>query len=109
MPSPFQNGSLPGTPGAGETSTRSRVICSIRHELAPSWNTSPWRASYTISSSSSPTRAPPSAMNTPYRPRSGMVPPLITASRLAPSRAVITPAVRSQMMRGRSSANSSEG
>ena len=65
MPSPFQNGILPGTPGAGDTSTRSRVICSIRHEVAPSWNTSPWRASYTISSSSSPTRAPESARNTP--------------------------------------------
>ena len=29
-PSPFQNGTAPGTPGAGETSTRSRVISSIR-------------------------------------------------------------------------------
>ena len=30
--SPFQNGSRPGTPGAGETSTRSRVMSSIRQE-----------------------------------------------------------------------------
>src|SRR5256714_427836 len=29
-PSPRQNGTAPGTPGAGETSTRSRVISSIR-------------------------------------------------------------------------------
>ena len=35
-PSPFQNGTDPGTPGAGETSTRSRVISSIRHDDAPS-------------------------------------------------------------------------
>ncbi|MGH3377490.1 MAG: DEAD/DEAH box helicase, partial [Actinoallomurus sp.] len=37
--SPFQNGILPGSPGAGETTTRSRVMSSIRHELAPSTNT----------------------------------------------------------------------
>ena len=35
-PSPFQNGTAPGTPGAGETSTRSRVISSIRQVEAPS-------------------------------------------------------------------------
>ena len=54
--SPCQNGSLPGCPGAGVTSTRSGVMSSIRQELAPSTNTSPIRDSYTISSSSSPTR-----------------------------------------------------
>ena len=62
-------------------------MSSIRHELAPSTNTSPTRDSYTISSSSSPTRwelrpwrcGP--ARNTPNSPRSGMVPPLVTASR----------------------------
>ena len=31
-PSPFQNGTAPGTPGAGVTITRSRVISSIRHD-----------------------------------------------------------------------------
>ena len=40
-PSPFQNGTAPGTPGAGETSTRSRVISSIRHVEAPSMKVSP--------------------------------------------------------------------
>ena len=44
-PSPFQNGTAPGTPGAGETSTRSRVISSIRQEEAPSTITWPARAS----------------------------------------------------------------
>ena len=44
-PSPFQNGTAPGTPGAGETSTRSRVISSIRQVEAPSRNVWPARAS----------------------------------------------------------------
>src|ERR1019366_8416292 len=43
--SPCQNGSLPGWPGAGETSTWSAVMSSIRHELAPSTKTSPTRDS----------------------------------------------------------------
>ena len=54
--SPFQNGILPGSPGAGDTSTRSCVISSMRHDEAPSTNVSPTRLSNTISSSSSPTR-----------------------------------------------------
>ena len=94
--SPCQNGSLPGWPGAGDTSTWSAVMSSIRHELAPSTNTSPTRDSYTISSSSSPTRREcrpdrsrwPPARNTPNRPRSGMVPPLPTATPLAARPAV---------------------
>jgi hypothetical protein len=45
MPSPFQKGTVPGTPGAGETSTWSRVISSIRHDEAPSTITWPARAS----------------------------------------------------------------
>ena len=44
-PSPFQNGTAPGTPGAGETITRSRVISSIRQVEAPSMNVCPCRAS----------------------------------------------------------------
>ena len=44
-PSPFQNGTAPGTPGAGVTITRSRVISSIRHDEAPSRNVWPGRAS----------------------------------------------------------------
>ena len=44
-PSPFQNGTRPGCPNAGETSTRSEVISSMRHEVAPSANTSPTRDS----------------------------------------------------------------
>ncbi len=48
-------------------------------------------------------------MNTPNMPRSGIVPPLVTASRCAPGRPAIVPATRSQTMRGRSSANSSDG
>ena len=66
--SAFQNGILPGSPGAGDTSTRSCVISSMRQLDAPSRNVSPTRLSNTISSSSSPTRAagPRSPMrNTP--------------------------------------------
>ncbi len=48
-------------------------------------------------------------MNTPNSPRSGIVPPEVTASRCAPGRPAIVPATRSQTMRGRSSANSSLG
>ena len=44
-PSPFQNGTAPGTPGAGETRTRSRVISLIRQVDAPSMNVCPSRAS----------------------------------------------------------------
>ncbi len=39
--SPFQNGSLPGTPGAGSTITRSGVMSSTRQLLAPRTTTSP--------------------------------------------------------------------
>ncbi len=39
--SPFQNGSLPGTPGAGVTVTRLGLISATRHELAPRMTTSP--------------------------------------------------------------------
>ena len=70
-------------PGAGVTTTRSRVICSMRQEVAPSRNVWPARASYTISSSSSPTRRP-SGRLTLKRPRSGMVPALATARARAP-------------------------
>ena len=44
-PSPFQNGTAPGTPGAGVTTTRSRVMSSIRQLDAPSRKTWPGRAS----------------------------------------------------------------
>ena len=88
-------------------------MSSIRHEEAPSTNTSPTRDSYTISSSSSPTRRGclllSEARKTPNSPRSGMVPPLVTASRCAPGRARMVPATRSQTMRGRSPAKSSLG
>src|SRR5215470_5648619 len=111
--SPCQNGSLPGCPGAGSTITRSGVMSSIRQELAPSTNTSPTRDSYTISSSSSPTRLgcllSAAGRNTPKSPRSGIVPPLVTASLCAPGLPWITPATRSQTSRGRSPANSSPG
>ena len=66
--SPRQNGSFPSRPGAGVTSTWSRVIPTTVHDDAPSVKVSPTRVSYTISSSSSPTRRPgppPSARNTP--------------------------------------------
>ena len=81
--SPFQNGIFAGSPGAGVTTTRSCVMSSMRHVDAPSTNVSPGRDSYTISSSSSPTRLP-SGRNTPNSPRSGIVPPLVTARRFAP-------------------------
>ena len=57
--SPFQNGILPGWPGAGETMTLSWVMSSMRHVEAPSRKVSPTLLSKTISSSSSPTRADP--------------------------------------------------
>ena len=107
-PSPCQNGTAPGMPGAGVTTTRSRVICSMRHVVAPSRNVCPARASYTISSSSSPTRRP-SGRLTLKRPRSGMVPALATASACAPVRARTVPATLSHTIRDRSSANSDEG
>ncbi len=89
-------------------------VCSARQELAPSKNTSPSRNSNTISSSSSPTRRPPLGpsspiRNTPYSPRSGMVPALVTASRKANERARTVPLTRSQTSRGRRSGNSSAG
>jgi hypothetical protein len=43
--SPFQNGSRPGTPGAGVTRTRSWVMSSIRQLVAPRAKTSPTRDS----------------------------------------------------------------
>ena len=67
-PSAFQNGIFPGSPGAGETITRSCVISSMRQLEAPRTKVSPTRHSKTISSSSSPTRAVPfgaPARNTP--------------------------------------------
>ena len=45
MPSPRQNGTAPGAPGAGVTITRSRVISSIRQVDAPSRKVWPGRAS----------------------------------------------------------------
>ena len=42
-PGAFQNGSFPCSPGAGTTTTRSRVMSSIRQALAPSRMTSPRR------------------------------------------------------------------
>ena len=45
MPSPFQNGSRPGSPAAGATSTRSCVISWMRQLVAPSAKTSPTRDS----------------------------------------------------------------
>ena len=56
-----------------------------------------------------PDSSTPSARVTANMPRSGMVPPLVTASHWAPGRPVSVPASRSQTSRGRSSANSSDG
>ena len=44
-PSPRQNGTAPGTPGAGVTITRSRVMSWIRQVVAPSRKVWPGRAS----------------------------------------------------------------
>ena len=113
-PSPRQNGKRAERPGAGVTTTWSWVICSIRHEVAPKVITSLTRDSWTISSSSSPTRrdparSSPSGSTTPNMPRSGMVPPLVTASCFAPGRALSAPVSRFQTSRGRKPAKSSEG
>ena len=56
----------------------------MRQVLAPRMMVSPVRLSNTISSSSSPTRAPlvAPARKTPNKPRSGMVPPLTMATLL---------------------------
>ena len=48
-------------------------------------------------------------MNTPNSPRSGMVPPEVTARRCAPGRPVRVPASRSHTRRGLSSAKSADG
>ncbi len=72
-------------PGAGVTITFWKVMSSMRQVEAPSRNVSPGRLSYTISSSSSPTRVP-SGRVTVNSPRSGMVPGLVTARRWAPVR-----------------------
>lgn len=74
--------------------------------------TSPTRDSYTISSSNSPTlRGPvpdsPSGSTTVYMPRSGMVPPLVTARRCAPGRAEMRPASSLYCNGGRNAENSS--
>ena len=107
--SPLQKGIRPAaSPGAGTTSTRSGVMSVMRQAEAPRMNTSPGRDSYTISSSNSPTRAP-SGRLTLNRPRSGMVPGLVTASRWVPERAVKVWLRRSHTRRGRSSPNSSAG
>ena len=78
-------------------------ISSMRQVDAPRTMVSPLRLSKTISSSSSPTRAPfvAPARNTPYRPRSGIVPPLMIATRCDPWRGVSVFATRSQVIRGR--------
>ena len=73
---------------------------------------SPTRDSYTISSSSSPTRRgpapePSSGSTTVYMPRSGMVPPLVTAKRCAPGRAEISPASSLYCSGGRNAEKSS--
>src|SRR5205085_1953688 len=67
------------------------------------------RLSYTISSSSSPTRGPPSPKKTPYCPRSGIVPPLVTATTRASPRATTVSATRSQIRRALRLVNSSDG
>ncbi|MEI3230634.1 MAG: hypothetical protein V8S24_04870 [Gordonibacter pamelaeae] len=113
-PSPCQNGRRAECPGAGSTITRSRVISLMRHELVPSaMNTSPTRDSYTISSSSSPTRRrpslpSPSGSTTENIPRSGIVPAAVTASRWAAGRGESAPLSRSHTMRGANSARSAE-
>ena len=43
--SPCQNGIFPGSPGAGVTTTRSRVMSSMRQVVAPSTIVSPGRLS----------------------------------------------------------------
>ena len=92
-PGAFQNGSLPCSPGAGRHDHLvAGDVLDPPGADAPSSITSPLRDSYTHSSSSSPTRDP-SVVNTPNRPRSGIVPPEVTASRAAPSRARTTPFV----------------
>ena len=48
-------------------------------------------------------------MNTPNRPRSGIVPPDVMATTRASRRPAISPVTRSQVSRGLSSANSSDG
>ena len=86
-PSPFQNGILPGTPAPATTSTRSRVISSMRHEVAPSRNTSPCARlvhHLLVELADARRRSRPGTRRT-GRGR-GSVPPETTASRWAPSR-----------------------
>ena len=93
--SPCQNGSLPGWPGAGETSTRSWVMSSIRQDddAEQEHVADPRLVDHLLVELAHPAAAAaavalPPARNTPNRPRSGIVPPLVTASRWAPGRPV---------------------
>ena len=108
MYSPCQNGILAGVPGAGVTTTRSCSIAAIRHVDEPSWKTSPILDSCTNSSSSSPSRVR-SGRLTVYNPRSGIVPPDITAVIRAARLPISRSLTRSQVMRGSSSAATSDG
>ena len=89
--SPCQNGILPGSPGAGETITRSWVISSIRQRGSAEHESFRRRGSRKPSPRRVRRRARLSlrpARNTPYSPRSGIVPPFRMAMRLAPCRGV---------------------
>ena len=114
-PSPRQKGIRPGSPGAGTTRTRSWVISVIRQPA----RTEQEDVTRARTRTPSPRRARPpgpAARSRCRRPerlrtsrRSGIVPALTIAVRFAPRRASTVPPMRSQVMRGRSSLNSSEG
>ena len=107
---PSKHGIFPGWAGAGVTSTRSCVISSSAHELAPSRNTSPARDSKTtLVEFAHPHRLSLCARNNSVQALVGMVPPLNMAIRREPARALISRSRGSQVIRGRSSENSSEG
>ena len=109
--SPRQKGILPGSPGAGETSTWLCEISSILQVDAPRTIVSPLRLSKTISSSSSPTRAPPCRASQKHTVKStvGYGAAVNDRDTCEPCRDVREFATRSHVIRGRSSVNSSDG
>ena len=105
---PLPEGDEPGAPGAGETSTRSRVISSMRHVEAPRRKglAGAGLVHHLLVELADPAAAVDEvdAEQPAVGDRAG-----VRHRRRAPSRPRRTPATRSHVIRGRSSANSSDG
>ncbi len=113
--SPFQKGSRPGTPGGGgdQHPVAGDVLDAPGRGAQGEDIADPGLVDHLLVELADPRRRPSSesapARNTPKSPRSGMVPPEVTASRWAPGRPVTVRSTRSHTRRGRNSAKASEG